>query len=141
MPAFLRVVTWHNIDMRQQVGTNTVWEKLAGYSRAVRNGKHIWTAGTTATDDDGKIVGLGDPAGQTRFAIGKIEKAIQQLGGELKHVVRTRVYVNNMDDWEPIARAHGELFGDIRPANTMVQAKLIGEGYLVEVEAEAYIGD
>jgi enamine deaminase RidA (YjgF/YER057c/UK114 family) len=125
--------------MRTSVGSGTIWEGIAGYSRATRVGNHIWTAGTTATADNGSVVAPGDPGAQTHFCILKIERALKQLGASLNDVVRTRVYVSDVNNWEPIARAHGEVFGEIRPANTMVQASLIGDGYLVEVEAEAVI--
>jgi enamine deaminase RidA (YjgF/YER057c/UK114 family) len=124
---------------RTSVGSGTPWEDLAGYARAVRVGDRILVSGTTATGPEG-VVGVGDPAAQTRFILDKIEKAIRQLGGTLHDVVRTRVYVRNMADWEPIALVHGEQFGSIRPANTMVQAQLIGDEYLVEIEAEAIVG-
>lgn len=122
------------------VSSGTVWEALAGYSRAVRYGDHIYVAGTTATDPDGQVVGIGDPAVQTRYIITKIERALEQLGGNLTDVVRTRIYVRHVDDWEPVARVHGEFFAQIRPANTLVQAQLVGDEYLVEMEAEAVVG-
>jgi len=124
---------------RSSVDTGTHWEALAGYARAVRVGDRILISGTTATGPDG-VVGAGDPAAQARYIIDKIEAAIVQLGGGLRDVVRTRVYVRNIADWEPVAQVHGERFGDIRPANTLVQAALVGEEYLVEIEAEALIG-
>ncbi len=126
---------------RQSVHSGTTWEALAGYARAVRVGQHVWVSGTTATDANGDIVGAGDAAAQTRYAVQKIEVALAQLGASLGDVVRTRVYVRDMADWEAVARAHGEVFGAIRPANTLVQAQLVGDGYLVEVEADAYIGE
>ena len=124
---------------RELVLSGTVWEDIAGFSRAVRKGDRILVSGTTATHGD-KVIGGNDPAAQAHFAIDKIEGAIQSLGGKLEDVVRTRVYINNVDDWEPIARAHGQRFRHIQPANTLVQAGLIGKGYLVEIEAEALIG-
>jgi enamine deaminase RidA (YjgF/YER057c/UK114 family) len=124
---------------RTSVSTGTTWEALAGYARAVRIGNHIWVSGTTATDADGSVVGDSDPAAQMRFILQKIERAIVQLGGSLSDIVRTRVFVRDMALWEPIARVHGEVFGAIRPANTMVEARLIGDQYLVEVEADAYL--
>lgn len=124
---------------RTSVGSGTRWEDLAGYARAVRVGDRILVSGTTATGPDG-VVGAGDPAAQTRYILDKIEKAIVQLGGTLSDVVRTRVYVRRMADWEPVALVHGEHFGAIRPANTLVQAGLIGDEYLVEIEAEAIVG-
>ena len=124
---------------RDAINSGTIWEELAGYSRAVRIGDRILVSGTTATGPDG-LVGGDDPAAQTRFIIDKIESAIQQLGGQLKDVVRTRIYVSDVAHWEPVARVHGERFGEIRPANTLVEARLVGEEYLVEIEAEAVIG-
>lgn len=124
---------------RSSVGSGTHWEDLAGYARAVRVGERILVSGTTATGPNG-VAGAGDPAAQTRFILDKIEKAINQLGGALHDVVRTRIYIRNVTDWEPVALVHGERFGAIRPANTMVQAQLIGDEYLVEIEAEAIIG-
>ncbi|MEZ4861259.1 MAG: RidA family protein [Caldilineaceae bacterium] len=125
---------------RTAVSSGTVWERLAGYSRAVRYGNHIYVSGTTATAPDGEVVGRGDPAAQTHFVIDKIEQALQQLGGCLEDTVRTRLYIRHITDWEPVARIHGERFGPIRPANTLVQAQLVGDDYLVEMEAEAVIG-
>jgi enamine deaminase RidA (YjgF/YER057c/UK114 family) len=124
---------------RASVGTGTHWEVLAGYARAVRVGDRILVSGTTATGPEG-VVGAGDAAAQARFILDAIEAAIAQLGGALRDVVRTRVYVRDIADWEAVARAHGERFGAIRPANTLVQAALVGEEYLVEIEAEALIG-
>ncbi len=123
---------------RTSVGSGTTWEELAGYARAVRVGDRILVSGTTATGPDG-VVGAGDPTAQTRFILDKIEKAINQLGGALRDVVRTRIYIRNVADWEPVALVHGERFGSIRPANTMIQAQLIGDEYLVEIEAEAIV--
>ena len=124
---------------RQSVSSGTVWESMAGYSRAVRVGDRILVSGTTATGPDG-LVGADDPAAQARYAIDKIEAAIRQLGGRLEDVVRTRVYVCDVAHWEPVARVHGERFGHIRPANTLVEARLVGPEYLVEIEAEAIVG-
>ncbi len=124
---------------RQSVSSGTVWESMAGYSRAVRVGDRILVSGTTATGPDG-LVGADDPAAQASYAIDKIEAAIRQLGGRLEDVVRTRVYVSDVAHWEPVARVHGERFGHIRPANTLVEARLVGPEYLVEIEAEAMIG-
>lgn len=126
-------------DGRRRVQSGTVWEDFAGYSRAVRDGDRILVSGTTATHGD-RLVGGSDPAAQTHFVIDKIEGAVLSLGGRLEDVVRTRVIVQNLSDWEAVARAHGERFAEIRPANTLVQAGLIGEEYLVEIEAEAATG-
>ncbi len=125
---------------KQTVSSGTVWEELAGYSRAVRIGERILVSGTTATGPDGAVVGENDPAAQTHYAIDKIAAALGQLGGELTDVVRTRVYIRHLAHWEPVARAHGERFAHIRPVNTLVQAQLVGDDYLVEIEAEAVIG-
>ena len=124
---------------KQTVSSGTEWEEMAGYSRAVRIGDRILVSGTTATGPDG-LVGGDDPAAQTHFIVDKIENAIQRLGGTLDDVVRTRVFISNIDDWEPVARAHGERFGQIRPANTLVEARLVGPEYLVEMEAEVILG-
>jgi enamine deaminase RidA (YjgF/YER057c/UK114 family) len=123
---------------RKTVGSGTHWEELAGYARAVRVGNRILVSGTTATGPEG-VVGAGDAGAQTRFILDKIETAIHQLGGAMNDVVRTRVYVRNMEDWEVVALVHGERFDDIRPANTLVQANLVGDEYLVEIEAEAVV--
>lgn len=125
-------------DGRTQALSGTVWEDIAGFSRAVRKGNRVLVSGTTATHSD-RVIGGQDPAAQTHFAIDKIEGALQSLGGRLEDVVRTRVYIRNIDDWEPVSRAHGKRFGHIQPANTLVQAGLIGDDYLVEVEAEAVV--
>ncbi len=125
---------------KQTVDSGTPWEALAGYSRAVRIGDRILVAGTTATGPDGRLVGEGDPAAQARFILDKIEAAIQALGGRLADVVRTRVYVRDIAFWEQVARVHGERFDGIRPVNTLVEARLVGEEYLVEIEAEAVVG-
>jgi enamine deaminase RidA (YjgF/YER057c/UK114 family) len=124
---------------RQSVNSGTVWEAMAGYSRAVRVGDQILVSGTTATGPDG-LVGAGDPAAQTRYVLNKIEAAICQLGGRVEDVVRTRIFVSNIDHWEIVARVHGERFGRIRPATTLVEARLVGPEYLVEIEAEAIVG-
>ena len=126
---------------RKRVSTGTTWEALAGYSRAIQIGNTIHVSGTTATDDNGALVGINDPYEQTTFIIRKIERALKELGASLEDVVRTRIYIVNKAQWEPIARAHGEIFGDIRPANTLIViAGLVGDGYLVEIEAEAIVG-
>jgi enamine deaminase RidA (YjgF/YER057c/UK114 family) len=127
---------------RKKVSTGTKWEAMAGYSRAIQVGNSIHVAGTTATDDDGNIVGVNDAYTQSVFIIQKIEKALKELGASLEDVVRTRIYVVNKDDWQAAAKAHGEFFGDIRPANTLVViAGLVGDDYLVEIEADALVGD
>ncbi len=126
----------HINDTRSICLSGTPWEPLAGYSRAVRTGNRILVSGTTATHGTQQIGGR-DAAAQTHFVIDKLEGALISLGGTLEQVVRTRVFVDDITRWEPIARALGERFGHILPANTMVQASLIGDGYLVEIEADA----
>jgi enamine deaminase RidA (YjgF/YER057c/UK114 family) len=125
---------------RQNIPSGTVWEGIVGYSRAVKVGNMVFVSGTTATDEKGEVVSLGDPYAQTTYIIQKIERALQQAGATLNDVVRTRIFVTNADDWEAVGRAHGAYFSAIRPANTLVEvSKLIGEGYQVEMEADAVI--
>jgi aryl-alcohol dehydrogenase-like predicted oxidoreductase/enamine deaminase RidA (YjgF/YER057c/UK114 family) len=126
-------------DGRTRCLTGTVWESAAGFARAIRHGQHIAISGTTATLGD-RAIGRQDAAAQTHFAIDKIEGALQSLGATLADVVRTRIYVRHVNDWEPVARAHGERFAHIQPANTLIGADLIGDEYLVEVEADAIVG-
>lgn len=123
---------------RQKALSGTIWEDLAGFSRAVRTGDRILVSGTTATHGK-RCIGGNDPAAQANFVIDKIAGAIQSLGGTLADVVRTRVYVQRMEDWEAISRVHGARFGAIQPANTLIRADLIGDEYLVEMEAEAVV--
>ncbi len=123
---------------RQKALSGTIWEDLAGFSRAVRDGNRILVSGTTATHGQ-RCIGGDDPTAQAHFVIDKIEGAIQSLGGTLEDVVRTRVYVQQMDQWEAISRVHGQRFGHIQPANTLIRADLIGDEYLVEMEAEAVV--
>jgi enamine deaminase RidA (YjgF/YER057c/UK114 family) len=123
---------------RTKVLSGTIWEDMAGYSRAVRKGNRISVSGTTATHGE-RMIGGNDPAAQAHFVIDKIQGAIESLGGKLEDVVRTRVFINNINDWESVARAHGDRFKDIQPANTLVEARLVGEGYLVEIEADAIV--
>jgi aryl-alcohol dehydrogenase-like predicted oxidoreductase/enamine deaminase RidA (YjgF/YER057c/UK114 family) len=123
---------------RWRVSSGSRWEPLAGYSRAVRSGSRILVSGTTATHGAGRLVGRGDAGAQATWILDKIAAAIGSLGGRLEDVVRTRVYLANVADWEAVSREHGRVFGEIRPANTLLQVgALVGEGYLVEIEAEA----
>jgi len=125
-------------ETRQQIFSGTEWESYAGYCRAVKEGNRIHISGTTATHGT-MMIGDADAAAQTHFIIDKIAAVLQTFENTLDSVVRTRIFVNNIADWEPIARAHGERFKGINPANTLVEAKLVGDGYLVEIEAEAVI--
>jgi enamine deaminase RidA (YjgF/YER057c/UK114 family) len=127
---------------RQNYQSGTNWEPIVGYSRAVRVGEMIFVTGTTATDEHGQVVGKDDVYAQTTQAVGNIEKALKVLGADLRHVVRTRMFVTDISQWQEIGRAHGEIFAQILPATSMIEiSRLIDGDMLIEIEADAVVHD
>lgn len=130
------------MKQRKNISSGASWEAVIGYSRAVRIGTHVAVAGTTAVDASGTVVGPDDPAAQTRFILDKMLRALAEAGGRAEDVIRTRIYLTDITQWEAVGRAHGEVFGHIRPATAMVEvSRLIDPALLVEIELDAVLGD
>jgi enamine deaminase RidA (YjgF/YER057c/UK114 family) len=125
---------------RENFSSGAKWEDIVGYSRVVKMGNQVWVSGTVSVDDEGNTIGLNDPGRQTEFILKKIEKYLVLAGGSLKDVVRTRIFVTDISQWEAVGKAHGEFFKNIKPVTTMVEVKaLIHPDYMVEIEVEAVI--
>lgn len=124
---------------RQNISSGTPWERIAGYSRAVRIGPYVCVSGTTASDEHGNLVGGDDPYAQAAYILTKIEGALAEAGARLEDVIRTRIYLADINHWQAVCRAHAERFAEIRPANTLVQIGALVEGRLVEIEADAIV--
>jgi enamine deaminase RidA (YjgF/YER057c/UK114 family) len=131
----------NTVSRRQNIASGTIWEERVGYSRAVRVDNLVFVSGTTATDDEGHVVGLNDPEAQARYILQKIGRALGEAGSSLRDVVRYRCYVTSADDWQKVGVALHEAFADVRPASTLVEvSRLIGTDYLVEIDVDAVVG-